>query len=126
MYGQVPEKSAVRDVEIVTVGSATGQQKGALDGDVLLNKLRGLPQIQQATDSNSTNDQVWTDLTSYSQGVHLPCHAQDASGLPLREQAISPVTAGQLQLDPNLTLNIINTYKVRPWSGLHFVFMQHL
>lgn len=77
------EDSAVSDEGIVTVG--TGSGSSFKPQDELLRKLQQLPQVQQATQGKGVYDQMWRDLALYS-----------------REQ---------LQLDPSLTLRLLNTYK---------------
>lgn len=75
------DKSA--DDGIVTVNTIANSCSQAQDD--ILETLRQLPQVKQASANKGLEDQLWRELTSYSQD--------------------------QLQLDPQLTLRVLNTYK---------------
>lgn len=68
------QESTVSDTGIVTVATPGRICRDQADGspcipeDALLQKLKQLPQVQQAIHNKSADDQVWRDLAAYSQG----------------------------------------------------------
>lgn len=56
-----------RDEGVVTVSAATENSPG-VDDDVL-DRLARLPQVKQVNSSTGPEDQLWRELTSYSQGL---------------------------------------------------------
>ncbi|KAL0051271.1 hypothetical protein WJX82_004548 [Trebouxia sp. C0006] len=71
-------------VTVVTQG-AEATESCSNPEEALLQRLEQLPQVQQSIHNKNAEDQVWQDLASFSKD--------------------------QLQLDPDLTLHILSTYR---------------
>ncbi|DBA81960.1 TPA: hypothetical protein ACH3X1_007669 [Trebouxia sp. C0004] len=99
--GTVNSSPAVKEQEvpgaegIVTVVTQGAEASGSCSNpeEALLQRLKQLPQVQQAIHNKNAEDQVWQDLASFSKD--------------------------QLQLDPDLTLRVLGTYRDFVNSSIH-------
>lgn len=62
------QRQTTYDDEIVTVNTASNNT--AQPQDDILDRLSSLPQVKQPKTARGLEDQLWRELTSYSQGGH--------------------------------------------------------